>query len=448
MLQETNIRENIVTLKEEYPHSFGTFIMALKNLENSDDWPRICGIHGNTFKPNDPGVLCPTDPKIVAQLAKTGEPFYCAHSVEPFIAWHVPYIYEFELLLNKYNNSNDRKYITLPYFDITQQNVDYSFLCSRDITILYNNEHITIRNPLASSYYYPLGIKTPTTRNGYVQATTPNQYKRLLTIRRQLYDTLHAKTYEEFSSQLVSTIKTYKPYGYVPLETPHNSIHNIIGGEGGNMSDISISAFDPIFWLHHCNMDRFFYNWFKYHKNFENTFSKNVLQATLAPFSNTHKFGWQNDSNEFMILKDVLPLDKYPYSYHPIVLHKLESHYAYVNLIDIPIPQESVTINSYLCPKTEHLTEDNKDEWYAGSVSWFGINRTTLYCSRCERVRTNLKIDVLDFVQTYSINNDNLQNYQLLVEANGKLIKSIDGSYKKYSLEEIIKDGSINVELY
>ena len=56
-----HVRENIITLKEEYPHEFGNFIMALKNLEDSDDWPRICGIHGNTFKPNDPCVLCPTD---------------------------------------------------------------------------------------------------------------------------------------------------------------------------------------------------------------------------------------------------------------------------------------------------------------------------------------------------------------------------------------------------
>jgi hypothetical protein len=27
------------------------------------------------------------------------------------------------------------------------------------------------------------------------------------------------------------------------------------------MSDVPISAYDPLFWLHHCNVDRFFYNW-------------------------------------------------------------------------------------------------------------------------------------------------------------------------------------------
>lgn len=35
---------------------------ALKELELSDDWSRICGIHGNAFKPNDRDVTIPTDP--------------------------------------------------------------------------------------------------------------------------------------------------------------------------------------------------------------------------------------------------------------------------------------------------------------------------------------------------------------------------------------------------
>ena len=184
--------------------------------------------------------------------------------------------------------------------------------------------------------------------------------------------------------------KTYKPYGYVPLETPYNSIHDIIGGDGGNMSDITISAFDPIFWLHHCNMDRFFYNWLKHNHNFENLFSINSLQATLAPFSSSHQYGWQNNTNDFLILKDVIQLDQYPYSYHSIIFEKVEPHYAFINLIDIPIPNESMTINAYFYPISETLTIKNKDLWYAGSVSWFGINRTKLYCSRCEKVRTNL----------------------------------------------------------
>ena len=448
MLAHKYFRENIVHLKENNPHLFGNFIMALKNLEESDDWPRICGIHGNTFKPNDPDVLCPTDPAIVTKLAKTGEPFYCAHSVEPFIAWHVPYIYQFECLLNKYDYSDHKEYIALPYFDITDQNADYSFLQLPSITILYNKKHVTIKNPLAGAYYYPDGVKTPTTRNGFVQATTPIQHKKLSTIRRQLYDTLHAKTYEEFSSQIVTAVKIYKPYKYVPLETPHNSIHDIIGGDGGNMSDIKISAFDPIFWLHHCNMDRFFYNWLKkVGTHYDTIFSQNSLHTTLAPFSPNCLFGWQNNTENFLSLQSVLPLDQYPYSYHPLLLQATLSTPAHIDLIDIPIPMESLTINAFLHPKNIPLSTLNKDQWYAGSVSWFGINRTVQYCHRCERVRTHLKIDILSFIQEHSITAKNLHEYQLFIEANGKLIKNPDGTYKVYSMAEIVLDGNVAIHI-
>lgn len=422
--------------------------MALKHLEDSDDWSRICGIHGNTFKPHDKGVLCPTDPKIVAKISKTGEPAYCAHSIEPFIAWHVPYLYEFEQLLNKYNYSDDKEYITLPYFDITQQDYDYSFFNFPEITILYNGKHVTLRNPLASSYYYPSGIKTKTSRNGILNSSTKKDDKRISTVRRQLYDTLHAKTYEEFSSQIVSVVKTYKPYGYVPLETPHNSIHDIIGGNGGNMSDISISAFDPIFWLHHCNMDRFFYNWLKNLRTYESVFSKNSLNATLAPFSKNFKYGWLNNTLDFLVLKDVLALEQYPYKYSPIILQKLKTNHAYIDIIDIPIPIESLTIHAYFFLRTEltEITDENKNDWYAGSVSWFGLNRKLTYCSRCEKTRVNLKIDILDFVVEHCINKDNINEYELSLECEGRLIK-LDETYMKYSIEEIVKDGNISISI-
>ena len=47
------------------------------------------------------------------------------------------------------------------------------------------------------------------------------------------------------------------------IETPHNDIHNAIGGRSrnntianGHMVVTDISSFDPIFWLHHANVDR------------------------------------------------------------------------------------------------------------------------------------------------------------------------------------------------
>ncbi|GGK44745.1 tyrosinase family protein [Salinarimonas ramus] len=45
------------------------------------------------------------------------------------------------------------------------------------------------------------------------------------------------------------------------LETsPHNNAHVIVGGSQGHMGD-GMSPLDPIFWLHHCNVDRLAAQW-------------------------------------------------------------------------------------------------------------------------------------------------------------------------------------------
>jgi tyrosinase len=75
----------------------------------------------------------------------------------------------------------------------------------------------------------------------------------------------------------------------VPLESPHNNIHLAVGGfdipTGPNAGDFSpidganadmgendTAALDPIFYFHHCNVDRVFWLWQKQHgfvDNFE-----------------------------------------------------------------------------------------------------------------------------------------------------------------------------------
>jgi tyrosinase len=41
-----------------------------------------------------------------------------------------------------------------------------------------------------------------------------------------------------------------KPGTYGSLEDVHNEIHDKVG-QGGHMGSLEVSAFDPVFWLHH-----------------------------------------------------------------------------------------------------------------------------------------------------------------------------------------------------
>ncbi|KAF4455889.1 tyrosinase precursor [Fusarium albosuccineum] len=58
--------------------------------------------------------------------------------------------------------------------------------------------------------------------------------------------------------------------GFGSIEDIHNTLHVLVGGQGrdnlgrgrtGHMSQVPISAFDPIFWLHHTNIDRLVSIW-------------------------------------------------------------------------------------------------------------------------------------------------------------------------------------------
>ncbi|KZS90419.1 Di-copper centre-containing protein [Sistotremastrum niveocremeum HHB9708] len=82
----------------------------------------------------------------------------------------------------------------------------------------------------------------------------------------QYTDTLGETVYRLFSEDYFSSYDTFSSTAYVEqggsadylsLEDIHNNIHNWVGGEnGGHMANVPVAAFDPIFWFHHCNIDR------------------------------------------------------------------------------------------------------------------------------------------------------------------------------------------------
>ncbi|KAK3319425.1 hypothetical protein B0H66DRAFT_603970 [Apodospora peruviana] len=45
------------------------------------------------------------------------------------------------------------------------------------------------------------------------------------------------------------------------LEGIHNTFHGHIGGDVGHMGTPTVAAFDPVFFFHHCNIDRYFALW-------------------------------------------------------------------------------------------------------------------------------------------------------------------------------------------
>jgi tyrosinase len=74
------------------------------------------------------------------------------------------------------------------------------------------------------------------------------------------YDALLLLIYKLFASESDYTNMSCTSSSSNSIENIHNMVHNAVGGYG-HMSDTSTSAFDPIFWLHHVNIDRLFAMW-------------------------------------------------------------------------------------------------------------------------------------------------------------------------------------------
>lgn len=452
------IRKNIYDLKNNYPDEFGRFIMALDAMIKSDDWERICGIHGLTFNPMDKTILCPTNPVIVSKITGIGEPQYCPHGVKHFLIWHTLYLLEFEFILNRYNQSKiSSDFISLPWLDVPNiKTDDYSFMSSQYITIQFDTKTITIINPLVAGKIRKNNIEQKTVRNGYLNPINKMQQNQMLLTQTQFENTLFITNYESLSSTDIPKNR-HTIANTIPLETPHNTIHTSLGGSGGSVSTITTAAHDPIFWLHHCNVDRYFYNWMlKITQNFTIKLTPaeilpETLNLWLCPFHQTsldtlsiddwsnHQFCWLNDTSKYIKISQVIDLSQYNYAYEQIILkQKLTFKPYYFDLINIPIPTESINIKLYIIPnKTNKL----KDEYLAGMACWIGINRKKIHCDRCEKTRTNITIDISNYLLENNINKKNISNYNLVLEADGLSITNHDGSFNVYKHEEILADG-------
>ena len=474
-------RREILVLKKSYPEEFGNFVMALDNLQKSDDWSRICGIHGLTFKKKDISVKCPKTPTDIMRATGIREPQYCPHRIRQFLIWHTIYLLEFEYLLNKHSGSN--KFISLPYLDISNitdtNKQKYSFLYDTSIDIMINGEKKTINpNPLAngpfSDGYHYIKKKDENDRLHFVRTKIDDTYTnrsfdslplpktQIYKIKKYLEDSLAFPNYESLSSN--EEIRT-SPKNYNSLELPHNDGHTLIGGQGGSMSNISYAAHDPIFWLHHCNIDRYFYNWMmKKTDNFKNRLTTNeilddTLELNLVPFFpnqldliksdnlSDYKFCWENDTGDYIKIEEVIDLSSFNYKYEEIKIEKTQNlmwNPSFYELIAIPIPIESIKIKLFIIPiqiEIKSLADADKEKYLAGLGSYFGINREKIHCEKCEVTRININIDISHYVLENNINKKNINKYNLIMEGYGLSILNLEKNYIKYSHEEIIKDG-------
>ncbi|EPS43056.1 hypothetical protein H072_2935 [Dactylellina haptotyla CBS 200.50] len=198
---------------------------------------------------------------------------YCPHNANIFLPWHRPYLIMMEQqvysaaiqIANKFPTSTRSRYqaaakrVRLPFWDWA--NKDYqshtpAIMKQSQIFVQDYNGPKTIQNPLFS-YIFKSGENTFNTPGIQGQSQTKrgnyngdegladrNMQGGFQGRRQSVYDTLMVQSdFHSFADR---------------LENIHGDVHNQIGGF---MPILWYSSYDPIFWLHHNNVDRLYAIW-------------------------------------------------------------------------------------------------------------------------------------------------------------------------------------------
>jgi tyrosinase len=188
-----------------------------------------------------------------------------AHGTPYFLPWHRAYLYFFERAMR--DQVPDAE---LTWWDWTVPSIPPIFDDAKDDS--------GADNPLFSAAVDPLALQQGLESNPPIEVAAqtlrePGQGGvRPLPTSADVNAVLAVSDYSDFSMQ---------------VEDLHNTVHVWTGGPHGHMGQIAFAAFDPIFWAHHCMIDRLWRLWQLNHPGSRPPAS--IIDDALPPFRMTVK---------------------------------------------------------------------------------------------------------------------------------------------------------------
>ncbi len=224
-------RRNVYSLEPNGPQIAslrqGVQVMQSRSPNDPTSWTYQANIHGT----NDP----------VPAGAVWNQ---CQHGNFCFLSWHRMYVYWFERILRAASGDPN---LALPYWN-------YSEPAQRALPVVFRDPADTSSNPLyvqdpQRSWQINAGYRVPASNVdysiafGYVNFVAPSG------------------SGLSFGGQEAPEAGHFLgPHGQLESQ-PHDLVHVDVGGQQGWMSDPNTAAQDPIFWLHHANIDRLWKRW-------------------------------------------------------------------------------------------------------------------------------------------------------------------------------------------
>lgn len=185
-------------------------------------------------------------------------PAYCVHhQAEPlFLPWHRAYLYFFELAIQ-----DQVPEARLPWWDWTSPASQATGIPEAYAVEQADGEP----NPLHSAPIEPPGREADWPERTWRNAGRPNTSP--LPNAQMVAEILALDDFLDFSNQ---------------LENFHDAVHVWVGG---TMADIAFAAYDPLFWAHHCMVDRIWRLWQLRHPS--GGPPAHLLNQALPPFAIT-----------------------------------------------------------------------------------------------------------------------------------------------------------------
>lgn len=349
-------RRNVDCLTENQLHDLREAYQALYDLPEAagDSFATLGGIHG------------------------LPSPTWCDHGSPGFLTWHRAYMKAFERALQCINSD-----ITLPFWDWSSHATTGVPAACRQATYVNRNGD-TVANPL---YRGPISATAgggTTNRGANIDTTS------FAGAASSAQGAMSSSAYNSFQSA---------------LNGPHGSVHI---STGGNMGNASLAAFDPIFYLHHCNVDRIWWNWQQANPGV--TMPAAEANHPLDPFNRPFSTDWYDGadmdstddlgyrySNWCFWIPPIKIWEVVALRIEPWILRQLRS--ARLLIRASRMPAESIEFRAFLNkPKASH-TSRVESKRLAGSAALFGMGHMAME-SRSTSASFDVAIDMTEQIRS------------------------------------------------